>query len=70
MPPPAITIVVAPVELTVIYTDTARCLKHLEDLADSFGIPLSALFSSGCVKLFKGAELPVRVRDASVDAGL
>ena len=66
--PQKITIVVAPVELTAIHTDSKGYHQHLERLAESFGVPLPALFTTGCVKLFRGDEIAVQVRDASVDA--
>lgn len=68
--PGKVTIVVGPVELTVIPTNTNECLKQLEKLAADFALPLPQLISSGCVKVFHGDEVPLRVREASVSPEL
>jgi hypothetical protein len=68
--PAKLTIVVGPTELTTISANSDDYLKHIEKLAADFNMPVAALFSSGCVKLFHGDEIPVKVREASVSPDL
>ena len=62
-------IVVAPVELTVIDADDRNLLEKLEEVAKKFSMPVNHLVLSGCIKVFKGGPVDLRVRDADVRIG-
>jgi hypothetical protein len=61
---------VAPVEITVTTARVGALEAELEALAQKFDMPLAALVTSGCIKVFRGAPLDLVIQKADVRARL
>lgn len=65
-----LTIVVSPVELSVVPTDAKAFAKDLEALAKKFDMPVTTLVQSGCIQVFRGSPLELVIPSVDVRARL
>lgn len=61
-----LTIVVSPVEITVVQVKASALEAELEGLAKKFDMPLALLVSSGCIQIFRGPQLELVIQKADV----
>jgi hypothetical protein len=66
----ALTIVVSPVEISVIHVRAGALVAELEALEKKFDMPLPVLVASGCIQVFRGAPLELVIQKADVRARL
>lgn len=62
----AVTIVLAPVELSVVTTTRKELLHELQEIARKFQMNPAELVAQGFVKVFAGDAVSVGVRDADI----
>lgn len=60
------TIVVSPVELTMVTASESKLKEELEAVAKKFDMPLHTLVISGFVRVFRGEPLGLVVQEADV----
>lgn len=65
-----LTIVVSPVEITVISVSKEKLAAELEALATKFDMPVATLVTSGCLRVFRGEPLELVVTTPDVRARL
>ena len=65
-----LTIVVSPVEISVVPVRVGALADELEALAKKFDMPLTVLVASGCIQVFRGAPLELVIQKADVRARL